>query len=67
MTTLSISAAFLLFPVFQVPVGAMLPSMWGFLKHPVTVTANINLNLVFLTALGLLSRLWGLTHPRAVV
>lgn len=45
----------------------MLPSMWGFLRHPVTVTVNINLNLVFLTALGLLSRLWGLTHPRAVV
>uniref|UniRef100_A0A2K5PW14 Dolichyl-phosphate-mannose--protein mannosyltransferase n=1 Tax=Cebus imitator TaxID=2715852 RepID=A0A2K5PW14_CEBIM len=41
--------------------------MWGFLKRPVVVTANINLHLVALTGMGLLSRLWQLTYPRAVV
>ncbi|KAK2120491.1 Protein O-mannosyl-transferase 1 [Saguinus oedipus] len=41
--------------------------MWGFLKHPVVVTADINLHLVALTGMGLLSRLWQLTYPRAVV
>ncbi|XP_054249293.1 protein O-mannosyl-transferase 1 isoform X2 [Indicator indicator] len=41
--------------------------MLGFLKKPVVVTAEINLNLVALTLLGLMSRLWGLSYPRAVV
>ncbi|XP_064232913.1 protein O-mannosyl-transferase 1 isoform X1 [Aotus nancymaae] len=41
--------------------------MWGFLTHPVVVTADINLHLVALTGMGLLSRLWQLTYPRAVV
>ncbi|XP_078186244.1 protein O-mannosyl-transferase 1 isoform X3 [Callithrix jacchus] len=41
--------------------------MWGFLKRPVVVTADINLHLVALTGMGLLSRLWQLTYPRAVV
>uniref|UniRef100_A0ABI8AQV3 Dolichyl-phosphate-mannose--protein mannosyltransferase n=1 Tax=Felis catus TaxID=9685 RepID=A0ABI8AQV3_FELCA len=41
--------------------------MLGFLKHPVVVTADINLNVVALTAMGLLSRLWQLSYPRAVV
>ncbi|XP_068012071.1 protein O-mannosyl-transferase 1 isoform X2 [Melanerpes formicivorus] len=41
--------------------------MLGFLKKPVVVTAEINLTLVALTLLGLLSRLWGLSYPRAVV
>ncbi|XP_063643339.1 protein O-mannosyl-transferase 1 isoform X9 [Pan troglodytes] len=41
--------------------------MWGFLKRPVVVTADINLSLVALTGMGLLSRLWRLTYPRAVV
>ncbi|XP_011933268.1 PREDICTED: protein O-mannosyl-transferase 1 isoform X4 [Cercocebus atys] len=41
--------------------------MWGFLKRPIVVTADINLSLVALTGMGLLSRLWRLTYPRAVV
>lgn len=41
--------------------------MLEFLKRPVVVTADINLNVVALTAVGLLSRLWRLTYPRAVV
>ncbi|XP_054996247.1 protein O-mannosyl-transferase 1 isoform X4 [Sorex araneus] len=41
--------------------------MWGLLQRPLTVSADINLHVVALTALGLLSRLWGLAHPRAVV
>ncbi|XP_069870975.1 protein O-mannosyl-transferase 1 isoform X1 [Dipodomys merriami] len=41
--------------------------MLGCLKRPVMVTADVNLNLVVLTAAGLLSRLWRLTYPRAVV
>ncbi|XP_034520603.1 protein O-mannosyl-transferase 1 isoform X2 [Ailuropoda melanoleuca] len=41
--------------------------MLGFLKRPVVVTADINLNVVALTAMGLLSRLWQLAYPRAVV
>uniref|UniRef100_A0A8V1AFI5 Protein O-mannosyl-transferase 1 n=1 Tax=Gallus gallus TaxID=9031 RepID=A0A8V1AFI5_CHICK len=41
--------------------------MLGFLKNPVVVTAEINLNLVVLTVMGLISRLWGLSYPRAVV
>uniref|UniRef100_A0A8C0Q4K1 Dolichyl-phosphate-mannose--protein mannosyltransferase n=1 Tax=Canis lupus familiaris TaxID=9615 RepID=A0A8C0Q4K1_CANLF len=41
--------------------------MLGFLKRPVVVTADINLNVVALTAVGLLSRLWHLAYPRAVV
>uniref|UniRef100_A0A8C4LMP6 Dolichyl-phosphate-mannose--protein mannosyltransferase n=1 Tax=Equus asinus TaxID=9793 RepID=A0A8C4LMP6_EQUAS len=41
--------------------------MLGFLQRPVVVTADINLNVVALTAVGLLSRLWRLSYPRAVV
>nr|XP_055180158.1 protein O-mannosyl-transferase 1 isoform X2 [Nyctereutes procyonoides] len=41
--------------------------MLGFLERPVVVTADINLNVVALTAVGLLSRLWQLAYPRAVV
>ncbi|XP_005408420.1 PREDICTED: protein O-mannosyl-transferase 1 isoform X1 [Chinchilla lanigera] len=41
--------------------------MLGFLKRPVVVTADINLNIVALTGVGLLSRLWRLSYPRAVV
>ncbi|XP_010625693.1 protein O-mannosyl-transferase 1 isoform X4 [Fukomys damarensis] len=37
------------------------------LKRPVVVTASINLNIVALTGMGLLSRLWCLSYPRAVV
>ncbi|XP_034520602.1 protein O-mannosyl-transferase 1 isoform X1 [Ailuropoda melanoleuca] len=45
----------------------LLYKMLGFLKRPVVVTADINLNVVALTAMGLLSRLWQLAYPRAVV
>ncbi|XP_059514346.1 protein O-mannosyl-transferase 1 isoform X1 [Myotis daubentonii] len=41
--------------------------MLGFLQRPVVVTADVNLNVVALTAVGLLSRLWRLAYPRAVV
>ncbi|KAF4789178.1 Protein O-mannosyl-transferase 1 [Turdus rufiventris] len=41
--------------------------MLGFLKEPVVVTAEINVNLVALTVMALISRLWGLCYPRAVV
>ncbi|KAM5259377.1 protein O-mannosyl-transferase 1 isoform 3-T4 [Hipposideros larvatus] len=41
--------------------------MLGFLQRPVVVTADVNLNIVVLTLMGLLSRLWQLTYPRAVV
>ncbi|XP_006892500.1 PREDICTED: protein O-mannosyl-transferase 1 isoform X2 [Elephantulus edwardii] len=41
--------------------------MLEFLRQPLVVTANINLNVVALMGLGLLSRLWQLTYPRAVV
>lgn len=41
--------------------------MLGFLQQPVMVTAEVNLNMVALTAVGLLSRLWQLAYPRAVV
>ncbi|XP_067398021.1 protein O-mannosyl-transferase 1 isoform X2 [Emydura macquarii macquarii] len=41
--------------------------MLGFLKHPVVVTAEINVNLVVLTVMGLINRLWALSYPRAVV
>ncbi|KAM9083562.1 protein O-mannosyl-transferase 1 isoform 3-T7 [Megaptera novaeangliae] len=41
--------------------------MLGFLQRPVVVTADVNLNVVALTAVGLLSRLWQLSYPRAVV
>lgn len=41
--------------------------MLGFLQRPVVVTAEVNLNMVALTAVGLLSRLWQLAYPRAVV
>ncbi|XP_059266479.1 protein O-mannosyl-transferase 1 isoform X1 [Mustela nigripes] len=45
----------------------LLYAMLGFLERPVVVTADINLNVVALTAVGLLSRLWQLAYPRAVV
>ncbi|XP_047555834.1 protein O-mannosyl-transferase 1 isoform X1 [Lutra lutra] len=45
----------------------LLYTMLGFLERPVVVTADINLNVVALTAVGLLSRLWRLAYPRAVV
>ncbi|XP_004593736.2 protein O-mannosyl-transferase 1 [Ochotona princeps] len=41
--------------------------MLEFLKRPIMVTADINLNVVALAGVGLLSRLWRLTYPRAVV
>ncbi|XP_036018638.1 protein O-mannosyl-transferase 1 isoform X2 [Mus musculus] len=41
--------------------------MLRFLKRPLVVTVDINLNLVALTGLGLLTRLWQLSYPRAVV
>lgn len=41
--------------------------MLRFLKRPLVVTIDINLNLVALTGLGLLTRLWQLSYPRAVV
>lgn len=41
--------------------------MLEFLQRPVVVTADVNLNVVALTLLGLLSRLWQVTYPRAVV
>ncbi|XP_074150028.1 protein O-mannosyl-transferase 1 isoform X1 [Sminthopsis crassicaudata] len=41
--------------------------MLVFLKRPVLVTTEINLNLVALTVVALLSRLWRLSYPRAVV
>ncbi|KAM5299665.1 protein O-mannosyl-transferase 1 isoform 4-T4 [Ctenodactylus gundi] len=40
--------------------------MLEFLKRPMVVTADINLHVVALTGVGLLSRLWHLTYPRAV-
>uniref|UniRef100_A0A669QPV9 dolichyl-phosphate-mannose--protein mannosyltransferase n=2 Tax=Phasianus colchicus TaxID=9054 RepID=A0A669QPV9_PHACC len=50
----------------EVP-GQTFDRMLGFLKKPVVVTAEINLSLVALTVVGLMSRLWGLSYPRAVV
>ncbi|XP_037348823.1 protein O-mannosyl-transferase 1 isoform X2 [Talpa occidentalis] len=41
--------------------------MLGLLKRPVVVTARVNLSLAALAAAGLLSRLWQLASPRAVV
>lgn len=41
--------------------------MLGFLKSPPILSVEINLTLVAVTVLGLLSRLWGLSCPRAVV
>ncbi|XP_021048906.1 protein O-mannosyl-transferase 1 isoform X1 [Mus pahari] len=41
--------------------------MLRFLKRPLVVTVDINLNLLALTGLGLLTRLWQLSYPRAVV
>ncbi|ETE63973.1 Protein O-mannosyl-transferase 1, partial [Ophiophagus hannah] len=41
--------------------------MLGFLKQPIVFSVEINVNLVVLTALGLISRLWALSYPRAVV
>lgn len=47
--------------------GQTSDTMLGFLRKPVVVTAEINMNLVALTVMGLISRLWGLSYPRAVV
>nr|XP_042130848.1 protein O-mannosyl-transferase 1 isoform X6 [Peromyscus maniculatus bairdii] len=47
--------------------GLLFCKMLRFLKRPLVVTADINLNLVALTSLGLLTRLWQLSYPRAVV
>ncbi|KAM5331671.1 protein O-mannosyl-transferase 1 isoform 1-T5 [Glossophaga mutica] len=41
--------------------------MLAFLQRPAVVTADVNLSAVALTVAGLLSRLWRLTYPRAVV
>ncbi|XP_038600479.1 protein O-mannosyl-transferase 1 [Tachyglossus aculeatus] len=41
--------------------------MLGILKRPIVVTVKINLSLVALTVMGLVSRLWKLSYPRAVV
>ncbi|XP_058380317.1 protein O-mannosyl-transferase 1 isoform X5 [Diceros bicornis minor] len=49
------------------PPSLLFYKMLGFLQRPVVVTADINLNIVALTAVGLLSRLWRLAYPRAVV
>lgn len=43
--------------------GAMLTSI----KLPIVIRAEINLVLVVVTALGLLSRLYGINFPKAVV
>lgn len=54
-------------PFAGTPRGWLLGRMLGFLQRPVVVTADVNLHVVALTAVGLLSRLWRLTYPRAVV
>uniref|UniRef100_A0A8B9F259 Protein O-mannosyl-transferase 1 n=1 Tax=Amazona collaria TaxID=241587 RepID=A0A8B9F259_9PSIT len=41
--------------------------MLGFLKEPVIVNVEINMNIMVLSLMGLISRLWGLSYPRAVV
>ncbi|KAL7980880.1 hypothetical protein Chor_002034 [Crotalus horridus] len=41
--------------------------MIGFLKQPIVFSLEINVNLVILTVVGLISRLWALSYPRAVV
>ncbi|XP_054853790.1 protein O-mannosyl-transferase 1 [Eublepharis macularius] len=41
--------------------------MLGFLKQPVVLSVEINVNLLVLAAAGLISRLWALSYPRAVV
>ncbi|XP_077163180.1 protein O-mannosyl-transferase 1 isoform X1 [Paroedura picta] len=41
--------------------------MLHFLKHPVVLSVEINLNLLVLTVAGLINRLWALSYPRAVV
>ncbi|XP_048668828.1 protein O-mannosyl-transferase 1 isoform X4 [Marmota marmota marmota] len=41
--------------------------MLGVLKRPIVVTTDVNLNVVALAGVGLLSRLWQLSYPRAVV
>ncbi|KAG8509487.1 Protein O-mannosyl-transferase 1 [Galemys pyrenaicus] len=56
-----------LFFASRAPSGLFLCKMLGLLKRPVVVTARINLSVVALTVAGLLSRLWQLTYPRAVV
>uniref|UniRef100_I3M3G5 Dolichyl-phosphate-mannose--protein mannosyltransferase n=2 Tax=Ictidomys tridecemlineatus TaxID=43179 RepID=I3M3G5_ICTTR len=52
----------------RVRLGTLLScTMLGVLKRPIVVTADVNLNVVALTGMGLLSRLWQLSYPRAVV
>ncbi|XP_060106963.1 protein O-mannosyl-transferase 1 isoform X2 [Heteronotia binoei] len=41
--------------------------MLGLLKHPVVLSVEINVNLLVLAVAGLISRLWALSNPRAVV
>ncbi|KAJ6652223.1 hypothetical protein lerEdw1_012947 [Lerista edwardsae] len=41
--------------------------MLSFLKSPVILSVDINLTLVALAVVGLISRLWALSYPRAVV
>lgn len=57
----------LLFSVGSWRFGQTFDRMLEFLKKPVVVTVEINMNLVALTVMGLISRLWGLSYPRAVV
>ncbi|XP_039201115.1 protein O-mannosyl-transferase 1 isoform X3 [Crotalus tigris] len=45
----------------------LLKKMIGFLKQPIVFSLEINVNLVILTVVGLISRLWALSYPRAVV
>ncbi|XP_074066989.1 protein O-mannosyl-transferase 1 isoform X4 [Macrotis lagotis] len=60
------------FPSLPLCLGAcseylLFHKMLAFLKHPILLTTEINLNLVILTVVALLSRLWRLSYPRAVV
>nr|XP_056716346.1 protein O-mannosyl-transferase 1 [Euleptes europaea] len=41
--------------------------MLGLLKHPVVLSVEININLLVLAVAGLISRLWSLSYPQAVV
>ncbi|XP_061459847.1 protein O-mannosyl-transferase 1 isoform X1 [Rhineura floridana] len=41
--------------------------MLEFLKHPIVLSLEINVNLMALAVVGLISRLWALSYPRAVV
>lgn len=64
---LGVKGWLLLFSVGSWRFGQTFDRMLGFLKKPVVVTVEINMNLVALTVMGLISRLWGLSYPRAVV